>query len=171
MCRPCRPSCSPICFQTAGSTPVSVSISSRTADSGDLLSRKLRTVLRSSSCSSVKAKFMPAIVVGGAALGKSLRVRMCTLHAVKRVGIRQLRADAAALVRSAEAGEQIVVTVAGHGRAQLGPIATPSAEQSIDELIAKGLLIAPRRGGRPNDTTVAVWGNVRLDRLLREVRG
>ena len=90
---------------------------------------------------------------------------------MRRVGIRQLRADAAALVRSAEAGEEIVVTVGGRGRAQLGPIAAPSAEQSIDELIAKGLLIAPRRTGRPNDTTVQVWGNLRLDRLLREVRG
>src|SRR3954470_8383399 len=57
MARPCRPSCSPICFQTAGSNPSVVSISRRTSDSGDLSSKKRRTDLRSSSCSSLKAKF------------------------------------------------------------------------------------------------------------------
>ena len=52
-----RPICSDIWAQTSGSKPRSVSICSRTADSGDLSSRKLRTNSLSCSCSSVNAKF------------------------------------------------------------------------------------------------------------------
>ena len=88
-----------------------------------------------------------------------------------RIGIRELRATAAAAVKRAEAGQRTVVTVAGRPVAQLGPLTSAAVERSLDELIAQGLLIAPRRGGQPNDDTIAVWGNVRLDRLLREVRG
>ncbi len=88
-----------------------------------------------------------------------------------RIGIRELRATAAAAVKRAEAGQRTVVTVGGRPVAQLGPLTSAAVERSLDELIARGLLIAPRRGGQPNDDTVAVWGNVRLDRLLREVRG
>src|SRR3984957_6651015 len=57
----CRPSWSAIWVQTAGSYPSSVSISRRTSDSGDFSARKRRTAVRSSSCSSLKAKFMPGL--------------------------------------------------------------------------------------------------------------
>src|SRR6185437_6092143 len=49
---PCRPSCSPICRQTAGSYPSASSISARTAASSDRCCRKRRIVCRSSSRSS-----------------------------------------------------------------------------------------------------------------------
>lgn len=90
---------------------------------------------------------------------------------MERVGIRELRASAAAAVRRAEAGQRTVITIGGRPAAQLGPLTSAAAERSLDELVAQGQLIAPRRSGRPNDSTVTVWGNVRLDRLLREVRG
>ena len=96
---------------------------------------------------------------------------MCTLTHMDRIGIRQLRSTAAATVRRAEAGQRTVITVGGRPVAQIGPIATETAARSIDELAAQGLLIAPRRSGPPNDSTISVWGNLRLDRLLREVRG
>jgi hypothetical protein len=43
---------------------------------------------------------------------------------------------------------------------------------SIDDLVAAGLLIAPRRTGplRESDP-VPAWAGARLDRLLRELRG
>jgi prevent-host-death family protein len=88
-----------------------------------------------------------------------------------RIGIRELRASAAATVRRAEAGQRTVITVGGRPVAQLGPLAPVRDERTLDELIAQGLLIAPRRGGQPNDETIPVWGGVRLDRLLREIRG
>ena len=88
-----------------------------------------------------------------------------------RLGIRDLRANAAAAVRRAEAGQTTVITVGGRPAAQLGPLTSVDVERSLDELIAQGLLIASRRGGSPNDVTITVWGTLRLDRLLREVRG
>ena len=90
---------------------------------------------------------------------------------MERVGIRELRATAAAAVRRAEAGQRTVVTVSGRPVAQLGPLTSAAVERSLDELVAQGLLIAPRRSGDPNDVTITVWGSVRLDRLLREIRG
>ena len=88
-----------------------------------------------------------------------------------RIGIRELRSNAAVIVRRAEAGQRTIVTIGGRPVAQLAPVAGGGAERTIDELVAQGLLVAPRRGGSPNDTVVSVWGNLRLDRLLREIRG
>ena len=90
---------------------------------------------------------------------------------MERLGIRDLRANAAAAVRRAEAGQTTVITVGGRPVAQLGPLTSTDVERSLDELVSQGLLIAPRRGGAPNDVTITVWGTLRLDRLLREVRG
>lgn len=90
---------------------------------------------------------------------------------MERIGIRELRSTAAAAVRRAEGGQRTVITVAGRPVAQLGPLISAAAERSLDELVAQGLLVAPRRGGAPNDATISVWGSVRLDRLLREIRG
>ena len=64
-----------------------------------------------------------------------------------------------------------MITVGGRPVAQLGPLTSAAAERSLDELVTQGLLIAPRRTGDPNDATVPTWGGIRLDRLLREVRG
>jgi prevent-host-death family protein len=90
---------------------------------------------------------------------------------MQRVGIRDLRASAAAVVRRAEAGERTVITVKGRPVAQVAPLTALGSQRTIDELVAQGLLLAPRRTGSPNDGTIPVWGGVRLDRLLREVRG
>lgn len=91
------------------------------------------------------------------------------------MGIRELRAGAAAVVRRAEAGQRTVITVGGRPVAQVAPLTSAGSERSLDELVAQGLLIAPRRSPRrptaTGDSTIAVWGSLRLDRLLREVRG
>ena len=87
------------------------------------------------------------------------------------IGIRQLRSDLAALVRRAEAGERVVVTIGSRPAAVLGPLsATPTTD--LAALIASGALIPARRADhRHPEGTVPVWGNVRLDRLLAEIRG
>ncbi len=90
---------------------------------------------------------------------------------MERIGIRDLRSNAAAVVRRAEAGQRTVVTVGGRPVAQVGPLTSAAVERTFDELAAQGLLIAPRRSGPPNDVTITVWGTLRLDRLLREIRG
>lgn len=91
---------------------------------------------------------------------------------MQRIGIRELRASVATAVRQAGTGERWIVTVDGRPIAQLGPVEGESQNVSVDDLVAAGLLIAPRRSGtpRPSDPLPA-WAGARLDRLLRELRG
>lgn len=87
------------------------------------------------------------------------------------VGIRQLRADVAAAVRRAGAGENIVITVGGRPIASLGPLPSANGVVRLDDLVVQGLLIAPRRTGTWNPPApVPVWSGSRIDRLLREIR-
>ncbi len=88
-----------------------------------------------------------------------------------RIGARELRGNLAAALRQAAAGERVVVTVDGRPVAQLGPVEAAGAP-TLDELAAAGLVDPPRRRDRPPppaavDTAV----DVRLDRVLAEVRG
>jgi prevent-host-death family protein len=91
------------------------------------------------------------------------------------IGIRELRADLAAHVRRAAHGEPTVVSVQGRPAAALVPLAMSDdgrIDAHLSSLVAAGGVMPPRRGdGRVPEGTVAVWGNVRLDRLLREIRG
>src|SRR5437764_5285445 len=137
----------------------------RTSASLDFESRNWRTMRRSSSCSSEKAKFMdpsPAPGTPGSPLPSCTHVYM---------NIRELRANLAAAVRQAEAGHRVVVTVGGRPVAQLGPLDPGSEEPTLDDLAARGLLLAARRADRPApDLIVAMPVGTRLDRLLDEVR-
>jgi prevent-host-death family protein len=88
------------------------------------------------------------------------------------IGIRELRATAATTVRRAAAGERLVVTVNGHPAAQIGPLEAARGRAGIADLVAAGLLVAPRRTDVPRETdAVPAWAGARLDRLLRELRG
>ena len=91
---------------------------------------------------------------------------------MRRIGVRELRAAVATSVRQAGAGERFVVTVDGRPAAQLGPLEGSDNSVGIDDLVAAGLLIAPRRVGAARQTDpVPAWAGARLDRLLRELRG
>ena len=91
---------------------------------------------------------------------------------MERIGVRDLRASAAATIRRAAAGERIVITVDGQPIAQLGPLEPTSGEPTIDDLAARGLIIRARRDDRPPPALeVPLWAGTRLDRLLVEVRG
>ncbi|MGD9792365.1 MAG: type II toxin-antitoxin system Phd/YefM family antitoxin [Acidimicrobiia bacterium] len=88
-----------------------------------------------------------------------------------RLGVRELRINTSAAIRRAGAGERIVITVDGRPVAQLGPLEPTSPEVTLDDLVARGLLIAPRRPDRPEPTlAVQPWAGIRLDRTLREIR-
>ena len=88
------------------------------------------------------------------------------------VGVRRLRSELAALVRRAGAGERVVITVAGRPVAQLGPVEPTAGPPTLADLIARGDVDAPRRSDRPEPAiTVPTWAGVRLDTLMREVRG
>ena len=78
------------------------------------------------------------------------------------IGIRELRADLAAVVRRAGAGQTVVVSIGGRPAARLGP---------VDEVLDPSI-VPPRRADPPRlDPPVTVWSGVRLDRALKELRG
>lgn len=87
------------------------------------------------------------------------------------VGIRDLRADVAALVRRAGAGEHVIITVGGRSVAQLGPVRTIDGRSTLEDLIAHGRVIGPRRTGAYRaPEPVPVWQGSRIDRLLGDIR-
>ena len=87
------------------------------------------------------------------------------------IGTRELRANLAGAVRRAAAGERVVITVDGHPVAQLGPV-EPTGAATLTDLAAAGLVEPPRRADRPAPPdAVDAAVDVRLDRMLTEVRG
>lgn len=89
---------------------------------------------------------------------------------MEQIGIRDLRADLARAVRQAGAGERLVVTVDGRPVAQLAPL-DGAGEPTLDALAAAGLLEPPRRDRPEAPTGIDAAIDVRLDRVLDEVRG
>jgi len=85
------------------------------------------------------------------------------------IGIRELRSDLASAVRRASAGESIVVTVGGRPVARLGPL-DPGGGPTLDDLIATGAVVPPRRRRPPDAEVVEVAVDVDVDRALRDVR-
>ena len=92
---------------------------------------------------------------------------------ITRLGTRELRANLATALRRAAAGERMVVTDAGRPIAQLGPVDAP-AGITIEELVARGLVVAPRRRARDAATTIAspidLYSGLRPDQIVRDLR-
>jgi prevent-host-death family protein len=87
------------------------------------------------------------------------------------MGARELRANLAAALRQAGAGERVVITVDGRPVAQLGPLEAAGAP-TLAELAAAGLVEPPRRPDRPDPPdALDAAVDVRLDRVLDDVRG
>lgn len=87
------------------------------------------------------------------------------------MGARELRANLAAALRSAGAGERVLITVDGRPVAQLGPV-EPAGAPTLAELAASGLVDPPRRPDRPAaPEALDAAVDVRLDRVVAEVRG
>jgi prevent-host-death family protein len=89
---------------------------------------------------------------------------------MEQTGVRELRANLAAAVRQAGTGQRVVITVDGRPVAQLGPL-EPVGLPSLAELAASGLLDPPRRPHPDAPEAVDAAVDVRLDRILDEVRG
>lgn len=87
------------------------------------------------------------------------------------IGVRELRNQVAAVVRRAGGGERIIVTVDGRPVAQLGPL-EPEGPPTLADLAATGLVEAPRTQAAPAEPeAVDLAVDIRLDRLLEELRG
>ena len=88
-----------------------------------------------------------------------------------KVGVRDLRANVAALVRRASSGERIVVTSDGVPVALLGPLTPAAGGVTLDDLVAAGLIVPPG-SPRPDDPEpVNVPVDTRSSRVLDELRG
>lgn len=87
------------------------------------------------------------------------------------LGIRQMRAEASSVVRRAGAGEHLIITIGGRPIACLGPLTGLYRQVGLQDELALGLIIAPRRTGGwlPRDP-VPIWMDLRFDHLLRSVR-
>jgi prevent-host-death family protein len=83
-------------------------------------------------------------------------------------GIRDLRQQLPALVKRAAAGEEVVVTVGGVPTARLVPLG--GSGLTLHDLVAVGLVRAPRRAHRTTPEPIDVPVDARTDRALREVR-
>lgn len=93
------------------------------------------------------------------------------LPTMASIGVRELRAALSTFVKRAQSGERIVVTVDGHPVAQLAAVSPDVAGVSIDDLVARGAVIAPRRRGDfVPATPLALATGARIDRALREIR-
>lgn len=87
------------------------------------------------------------------------------------VGVRELRAALATHLRRAASGDRVIVTVDGRPVAQLGPV-TPDQRPTLDDLIAAGLVEAPRRDDRPDPPEVGpLASGASVIRALEELRG
>jgi prevent-host-death family protein len=88
-----------------------------------------------------------------------------------KVGIRELRNYASAIVRRARAGERIVVTVDGLPVAQIGPLDQDGAARTLDDLVAAGQVLLPR-SRRPLQPAapIHVPGGRTTTEILREHR-
>jgi prevent-host-death family protein len=89
---------------------------------------------------------------------------------VDEIGARELRANLAAALRQAGAGQRVVITIDGRPVAQLGPL-EPVGAPSLAELAAAGLVEPPRREQPPPPDAVDTAVDVRLERILDQVRG
>ncbi|HSL74377.1 MAG TPA: prevent-host-death protein [Ilumatobacteraceae bacterium] len=89
---------------------------------------------------------------------------------MRAIGVRELRAGLAEAVRRAAAGDRTVVTAGGRPVAQLGPLDADAPD--LERLIGSGAVIPPRRTSEwRSPEPVPVWAGVRIDQVLRELRG
>ena len=88
------------------------------------------------------------------------------------VGIRDLRQNLAALVRRANSGERVLITVDGQPVAQLSPVSPEPTGVTLWDLASAGLIEPPNRHDRPTPPEpLPLPADVRAERLMEEVRG
>ncbi len=95
---------------------------------------------------------------------------------MQEVGIRELRNNVASVVRRAQAGERIIVTIDGHPVAQIGAIDARQPSISLADLIASGTLRSPQRSTSGSARAASINApdqpaDTNVQQLLRQVRG
>jgi prevent-host-death family protein len=92
---------------------------------------------------------------------------------MERIGIRELRNNASQVVRRAQAGHHIVITVDGVAAARIGPLNDGRSERTLDDLIAAGLLLPPQTTTPPPPPRPVRLpsGSPTTEEILNELRG
>jgi antitoxin (DNA-binding transcriptional repressor) of toxin-antitoxin stability system len=86
------------------------------------------------------------------------------------VGVRELRSGLAEALRRAAAGQRTVISSGGRPVAQLGPLDADAPD--LERLLAAGAVVGPRRSGPLRaPPPVPVWAGLRIDQVLRDLRG
>lgn len=94
------------------------------------------------------------------------------------IGVRALRRDLANTLRRVRSGQTVTITVGGVPSAVLSPSAlttdasAPEARHlAMAELARRGLVAPPDATLDANPIELPTWAGIRIDHLLREVRG
>ncbi len=90
---------------------------------------------------------------------------------VETVGVRELRNQVAAVLRRAQNGDRVIVTIDGRPVAQLTPVQA-TGPVAMADLVAAGLVDPPGRADKPAAPDPALLPvDIRADRIVQEVRG
>ena len=91
--------------------------------------------------------------------------------AMANIGMREFRSALATYMRRAQMGERVVVTVDGAPVAQLSAVGSDFAGVTMNDLVARGAVTAPRRRGDwvPGEPLI-LYSGARIDRALSQVR-
>jgi prevent-host-death family protein len=90
---------------------------------------------------------------------------------VDTVGVRELRNQVAAVLRRAQNGDRVIVTVDGRPVAQLTPVQA-TGPVAMADLVAAGLVDPPGRADKPPAPDPALLPvDIRADHIVQEVRG
>ncbi|MFY9614763.1 MAG: type II toxin-antitoxin system prevent-host-death family antitoxin [Candidatus Dormiibacterota bacterium] len=85
-------------------------------------------------------------------------MNIATEAAADRVGVRELKDQLSRYLSLVRSGAEVIVTDHGRPVARLIPVGERAAV--LDELVARGEVSAPRRGGRSRPKPIAVKGSV-----------
>ena len=91
--------------------------------------------------------------------------------AAKSIGVREFRSNLASYLRDAYLGHRIIITSDGKKMAELGPISGGSLNNSLEALIATGLLEAPTQAiheAQPASFQLPAGAN--SQQILKELR-
>jgi prevent-host-death family protein len=90
---------------------------------------------------------------------------------MERIAVRELRNQASRVVRRARDGERLIITVDGVPAAEIGPIGAAGRGKSIQELVAAGVVLAPRvRAAPPPPEPVRAPSGRSSSDVLRQLR-
>lgn len=105
-------------------------------------------------------------------IAQELDWSMGSKKAAESIGVREFRSNLASYLRDASLGHRIVITSDGKNMAELGPINGSLLSNSLEALIATGLLEAPAQATQATQpANFQLPTGVNSQQILKELRG